>query len=59
MDESLRLLHDRINNARMAVAGGVHGDTCAEVEEDVPILIFNAHPESTDWRKRIGARQAV
>ena len=59
MDESLRLLHDRINNARMAVTGGVHGDACAEVKEDVPILVFNAHPESTDRRKRIGARQAV
>jgi hypothetical protein len=57
--EALRLLDHCVHYSWMTVTGGVHGDACAEVEEDVPILIFNAHPESTDWRKRIGARQAV
>ena len=58
MDESLRLLHDRINNARMAVTGGVHRDASAEIEEDIPVLILNAHPEAAHWRERIGAREA-
>ena len=58
MDESLRLLHDRVNNARMAVAGGVHRDASAEVQEDIPVLVLNAHPEAAHWRERIGAREA-
>jgi hypothetical protein len=58
MDESLRLLHDRINNARMAVASRVHRDASAEVQEDIPVLILNAHPEAAHWRERIGAREA-
>lgn len=58
MQESLRLLHDRIDNARVAVAGGVHGDAGAEVEEDVAVLILNAHSETAHWCKRVGAGQA-
>ncbi|MEY3725545.1 MAG: hypothetical protein RI971_122 [Chloroflexota bacterium] len=43
----------------MAVARGVHGDAGTEVEEDIPVLILNPHPESAHWRERIGARKAV
>ena len=58
MQEALRLLHDRINNARVAVTGGVHGNAGAEVEEDVAVLILNAHAEPAHGGKWISARQA-
>ena len=38
--------------------GGVHRDASAEVQEDIPVLIFNTHPEAAHWRERIGAREA-
>ena len=58
MQEALRLLHDRVHHARVAVAGGVHGDASAEVEEDVAVLVLDAHPETAHRGKRIGTRQA-
>ena len=58
MQEALRLLHDRINHTRVTVTGGVHGDAGTEVEEDVAVLILNAHPKPAHGGKWIGARQA-
>ena len=58
MQEALRLLHDRVHHARVTVACGVHGDAGAEVEEDVAVLVLDAHPETAHRSKWIGARQA-
>ena len=56
MDELGRLLLDRADDPRMAVARRVHRDAGREVEEEVPVGVLDGHALAPDRHDRVGAR---